>query len=174
MAKFSLHIWSQSGKSIPITAAKAQKQDLSVTTLEPKWQTDWTSDYITSSGFDIYAFKTSDGELVSLAVYECRASSMGIHILYMESQSESNPTCTRIPKYRGIGRAMIAYGIKLSVDAGFNGDVTLDAKTSELARHYEHDFGAVRLPGRDRSTAPRYLICDEAAQRIFTDFLEEV
>lgn len=68
---------------------------------------------------------------------------------------------------------MIAYGIKLSVDAGFNGDVTLDAKTPELARHYERDFGAVRLPERDRGTAPRYLICDEAAQMIFTDYLEE-
>jgi len=61
----------------------------------------------------------------------------------------------------------------LSVDAGFNGDVTLDAKTPELASHYERDFGAVRLPGRDHGTAPRYLICDEAAQMIFTDYLEE-
>ena len=68
---------------------------------------------------------------------------------------------------------MIAYGIKLSVDAGLNGDVTLDAQTPELARHYERDFGAVRLPGRDGGTAPRYLICDEAAQMIFTDYLEE-
>ena len=29
---------------------------------------------------------------------------------------------------------MVAYGIKLSVEARFNGDVTLDAKTSEFAR----------------------------------------
>lgn len=77
------------------------------------------------------------------------------------------------PKYRGIGRALVAYGIKLSVDAGFNGDVTLDAKTPELAQHYEQDFGAVRLPGRGAGVTPRYLICDEAAQRIFTDYLEE-
>ena len=75
--------------------------------------------------------------------------------------------------YRGIGRALIAFGIKLSVDAGFNGDVTLDAKTPELARHYERDFGAVRIPGRDSSAAPRYLICDESAQMIFIDYLEE-
>ena len=52
-------------------------------------------------------------------------------------------------------------------------DVTLDAKTPELARHYEKDFGAVRLPSRESSAAPRYLICDEAAQMIFTDYLEE-
>ena len=92
----------------------------------------------------------------------------------MEGQAESNPTITETPKYMGIGRALVAYGIKLSVDAGFNGDVTLDAKTPELAQHYERDFKAVRVPGHNRSEAPRYLICDEAAQEIFTDFLEEV
>lgn len=91
----------------------------------------------------------------------------------MESQAQSNPTLCERPKYRGIGRALIAYGIKLSVDAGFNGDVTLDAKTSELARHYEQDFGALLIPGRERGAAPRYLICDEAARDIFVSYLEE-
>lgn len=33
----------------------------------------------------------------------------------------------------------MAYGLKLSVDAGFNGDVTLDAKTPDLATHYERE-----------------------------------
>ena len=91
----------------------------------------------------------------------------------MESQAQSNPTLCERPKYRGIGRALIAYGIKLSVDAGFNGDVTLDAKTPELARHYERDFGALLIPGRKRGAAPRYLICDEAARDIFVSYLEE-
>ena len=65
---------------------------------------------------------------------------------------------------------MIAYGIKLSIDNGFAGDVVLEAKTSELARHYEHEFGAVRLPALV-SSAPRYLIADEAAKRIFSHIL---
>lgn len=87
--------------------------------------------------------------------------------------AESNPTLCKEPKYRGIGRTLVAYGIKLSVDAGFNGDVTLDAKTPELAKHYERDFGAIPLPGRGNGAAPRYLICDEAAIDIFTSYLEE-
>lgn len=69
--------------------------------------------------------------------------------------------------------ALIAYGIKLSVDVGFNGDVTLDAKTPELTKHYERDFGALLIPGRKRDSAPRYLICDEAARDIFVSYLEE-
>lgn len=110
---------------------------------------------------------------MALGGYEVRDGTMGIHIVYIESQAESNLPLLGIPKYRGIGRALVAYGIKLSVDARFNGDVTLDAKTPELARHYKKDFGAVRLPSRESSAAPRYLICDEAVQIVFTGYLEE-
>lgn len=65
---------------------------------------------------------------------------------------------------------MIAYGIKLSIDNGFAGDVVLEAKTTQLAQHYERDFGAVLLPAL-HSSAPRYLIADEAAKRIFFTYL---
>ena len=38
---------------------------------------------------------------------------------------------------------MIAYGIKLSIDNGFAGDVVLEAKTTQLAQHYERDFETI-------------------------------
>ena len=74
-------------------------------------------------------------------------------------------------KYRGIGRLLIAFGIKLSVDNGFGGDVVLEAKTTKLAEHYAKDFGAVKLPSLS-SAAPRFIIADEAAKRIFFSYLE--
>ena len=172
MARFVLHIWDTDRAKVLVFISKADKRDLEATIAAP-WQTDWTSEYITTDRFDLYALKTMKGELVALGAYEVREENLAVHIIYMESDPESNPTRTAVPKYRGVGRAMVAYGIKLSVDAGFNGDVTLDAKTPELARHYERDFGAFRIPGRNRDAAPRYLICDEAAQTIFTDYLEE-
>ena len=70
----------------------------------------------------------------------------------------------------GIGRLLIAFGIKLSIDNGFTGDVVLEAKTTDLAKHYEDDFGAVLLPMFE-SSAPRYLIADEAAKQIFFTYL---
>ena len=89
----------------------------------------------------------------------------------MEAQPESNPTLDGgISQYRGIGRLLIAYGIKLSIDSGLTGDVVLEAKTTSLAKHYEEDFGAVLLP-TFQSSAPRYLIADEAAKRIFFTYL---
>ena len=133
----------------------------------------WNSEYITQSGFDIYALKTQAGELIALGAYEISEDVVAVHIVYTESQAESNPALFEHLKYHGIGRALIAYGIKLSVDAGFNGDVTLGAKTPELARHYERDFGALPIPGRRNGGAPRYLICDEAARDIFVSYLGE-
>lgn len=173
VAKFELFVWDRAGKKVPTKVLRATREDLESTAAAPVWQTDWTTEYIVESGFEIYALKTKNGELVALGAYEIEENIVTVHIVYMESQAQSNPTLCKEPKYRGIGRALIAYGIKLSADAGFNGDVTLDAKTPELARHYERDFGALLIPGRKDGAAPRYLICDEAAIDIFTSYLEE-
>lgn len=143
------------------------------TTQEPHWQTNRTSDCIPQSRFDVYECKTQAGELVALGAYEISESAVAVHIVYMESQAQSNPTLCKSPRYHGIGWVLIAYGIKLSVDAGFKGNVTLDAKTPELAKHYERDFGALPILGRERGAAPRYLICDEAARDIFVSYLED-
>ena len=172
--RFALFVTGgQDRRKIPVFSEKATEEDLQVTVAPPRWQTDWTSDYIRNSGFDLYAFKTQDGELIALGAYEICVNTVAVHIVYMESQSDSNPVISNQRKYSHIGRAMIAFGIKLSVDAGFNGDVTLDTKTSELEEHYSKTFGAIKLPGRYPSAAPRYLICDAAARDIFTLYLEE-
>lgn len=173
VARFKLFVWDQEEQKVPAQILRATRKDLETTIAAPAWQTDWMTEYITESGFEIYALKTQTGELVALGAYEIQEDIVTVHIVYMESQAQSNPTLSKEPKYRGIGRALVAYGIKLSVDAGFNGDVTLDAKTPELAKHYERDFGAFLIPGRKEGGAPRYLICDEAARDIFISYLEE-
>lgn len=96
---------------------------------------------------------------------------LAVRIIYMEAQPQSNPVLSETRKYIGIGKLLIAFGIKLSIDHGFNGDVLLEAKTTELADHYRRDFQAVQLPVFDLS-APRFLISDEAAEKIFFDYLE--
>lgn len=153
----------------------ATRAELEKTKQTPTWRTDWTSDYIQQSRALLYAQKTESGELVGLAAYELLKNIIAVNILYMESEPGSGPEVVRESRsYRNIGRAFIAFGIKLSIDHGFNGDITFSAKTPELAKHYERDFGAVRLPSRGASnSAPRYLICDDAAQSIFEMYLEE-
>lgn len=136
----------------------------------PVWQASWTSAFLSSPRFQKYAAKHGD-ELVALGAYEILEKSLVVHLVYMESQPESNPTIVGAnPKYEGIGRMLIAFGIKLSIDNGFAGDIVLEAKKSRLARHYEQDFGAVALPSF--GSAPRYLITDEAAKRVFFSYLK--
>lgn len=165
---FSPFVHNAAQERVPVEIVPLSAEDAHKTNLPPYWQTDWESDYILSAQFDKYAVKCGS-ELLALGAYELLSNSLVVHIVYMEAQPESNPTMTENRKYAGIGRLLIAYGIKLSIDNGLTGDVVLEAKTTQLARHYERDFGAVALPSF--GSTPRYLIADEAAKRIFFTYL---
>lgn len=168
--QFKPFVFDRADQQIPVSIVPMTQADAELTNLPPVWQTSWTSEYLAEERFKKYAAKVGD-ELVALGVYEILNHALVVHIVYMEAQPESNPNLDGgTPKYTGIGRLMIAYGIKLSIDNGFAGDVVLEAKTTELARYYEKDFRAVPLPTL-ASSAPRYLIADEAAKRIFFTYL---
>lgn len=144
--RFRSFVFDQGDQQIPVSIVPMTQADAELTNLPPMWQTSWTSEYLSAERFEKYAAKVGD-ELIALGAYEILSNSLVVHIVYMEAQPESNPNLDGgAPKYTGIGRLMIAYGIRLSIDNGFAGDVVLEAKTTELARHYETDFGAVPLP----------------------------
>lgn len=150
---------------------RMKKSDAVQTEKEPVWQTSWLSDYIQDDAFEKYALKTSNGELVALAAYEILENDVMVHITYIESQPESNPTIVgHSKKYQGIGRVLIAYGIKLSIDHECGGTVTFEAKVPELAEHYVRDYGACPLPSF--GGAPRYELSGEAAMNIFVTYLK--
>lgn len=73
-------------------------------------------------------------------------------------------------KYQGIGRVLIAHGIKLSIDHDCGGTVTFEAKVPELAAHYVRDFGASPLPSF--GGAPRSELSGEAAMNVFITYLK--
>lgn len=125
--QFVPYAFDKIGKQVAVTITPMKQADAEQTEDEPRWQTAWTSKYLTSEAFEKYAVK--------------------------------------------VGEELIAFGIKLSVDNGFGGDVVLEAKTTKLAEHYAKDFGAVKLPSLS-SAAPRFIIADEAAKRIFFSYLE--
>ena len=168
--QFKPFVFDTMNRQIPVAIEAMTDSDAEVTNLPLVWQTSWTSEYLAKDRFEKYSAKVGE-ELIALGAYEVLENSLVVHIVYMEAHPESNPVLDGgVPKYTGIGRLMIAYGIKLSIDNGFAGDVVLEAKTTSLARHYEKDFGAIRLPVFG-SSAPRYLIADEAAKRIFFTYL---
>ena len=161
--QFRPFVYDAMNRQVPVAIEPMTPQDATLTDREPLWQTSWASEYLADENYEKYAARVGD-ELIALAA-------LVVHIVYMEAQPESNPTLDEgNPKYKGIGRLLIAYGIKLSIDSGLTGDVVLEAKTTSLAKHYEENFGAVLLP-TFQSSAPRYLIADEAAKRIFFTYL---
>lgn len=148
-----------------------KKADAAQTVQDLVWQTSWLSDYIQAGKFEKYALKAKAGELVALAAYEILENDVMVHITYIESQPESNPTIVgHSKKYLGIGRVLIAYGIKLSIDHDCGGTVTIEAKVPELAEHYVRDFGAVPLPSF--GGAPRFELSGEAAMNVFITYLK--
>ncbi len=168
--QFRPFVFDKINRQVPVSIEPMLPSDAEATNLPPVWQTSWTSVFLAEERFEKYAAKVN-GKLIALAAYEVLQNSLVVHIVYMEAHPESNPTLDDgQPEYTGIGRLLIAYGIKLSIDNGFAGDVVLEAKTTSLAKHYEKDFRAVRLPAF-HSSAPRYLIADEAAKRIFFTYL---
>lgn len=169
--RFVPFVLDKDNREILVTIEAMTSGEAEATNGSPKWQTSWTSDYISNDRLEKYSAKVGD-ELIALGAYEILDSSLIVRIVYMEAQPDSNPTMRGSDKrkYRGIGRMLIAYGIKLSIDNGFHGDVILEAKTAELEEHYKKDFGAVKLPSLS-SSAPRYIIADEAAKRIFFTYL---
>ncbi len=169
--QFVPYVTDRNGKQLYVTITPMSQADSAQTEKEPMWQTPWTSEYLAEQVFEKYAVKLDDA-LIALGAYEIQKNALVVHIVYMEAEPGSNPTIVgKHRQYRGIGKVLIAYGIKLSIDNGFGGDVVLEAKTTQLAEHYAQDFGAVKLPSLG-SSAPRFLIADEAAKRIFFSYLE--
>ena len=167
-------IQSDTGDTIPVIIDLVDKADLEITR-SYGWQSDWTSEYLSAPNVDKYTAKTLDGEIVALAAYQIRGRSAYVYIMYAESALHSNPVMTHKTKrkYYGIGELLIAYGIKYSIDHGCRGDVVFDAKTDELARHYEIDFHAQRVPSLKSGGPKRYMLADEGAWKLFSKYLKE-
>ena len=169
---FIPYVFDKNNEKVSVSITPMTAQDADTTDTSPRWQTSWNSVYIQSSSYDKYAVHIGE-ELIALGAYEVLEQQLIVHIVYMEAHPESNPTMVGLePKYSGIGRLLIAYGIKLSIDCGFSGDVVLEAKTPELALHYMRDFKAVPLPAFSGG-AHRFLIADEAAKNIFCNYLSD-
>ena len=64
-----------------------------------------------------------DQELVGLGAYRDMPEGVLVYVEYIESASHSNPTISPERKFRGIGAALLAYGIQLSIDYGYGGAI---------------------------------------------------
>ena len=168
-------IQSSDGAKVPAKILPATDMDIAETHSQPLWQTDWDSAYLQNDAIQKYALKTAEDELVALGAYQISGHHAYVYIVYLESAPHSNPTITIEVerKYYGVGAAMIAFGIKYSIDHGCRGDVVFEAKTDALAKHYAEDFHALPIPGASAAGPRRFMLADEDAWNLFSKYLSE-
>ena len=87
---------------------------------------------------------------MALGAYQISGHHAYVYIVYLESAPHSNPTITieAERKYYGVGAAMIAFGIKYSIDHGCRGDVVFEAKNGCTSQALCGGFSRASNSGR--------------------------
>ena len=160
-----------SDERIPASVSAATEHDLAAT---KEWQTSWTTPFATHLPNKLALRRSDDGELLGLVSYELDEGGLAVEILYMESARHSNANLlhaeSRQKRYYGIAKALFAYAVQVSMDAGFDGVLVFRAKTSELLEYYAREFGARQVAAYDPF---RMVIWEDAAEKIINEFRSE-
>lgn len=159
-----------SNSKIPAVMQTAVDSDFAAT---HNWQTNWESKYAAQLPHKVAFHRKDNNELLGLMSYELDEAGLAVEILYMESAYHSNANLLHLQggqkRYLGIAKAMFAYAVQVSLDAGFDGVLLFKAKTSELLEYYIREFGARQVASYDPF---RLVIWEDAAADIISDFTE--
>lgn len=162
---------ADSGKKIPTFITPAKEEDLIAT---KDWQTNWKSSFAAQLPNKVALRRTSNGELLGLMSYALEEKSLAVEIIYVESARHSNANMLHVTqeekKYMGIAKALFAYAVQISLEAGFDGVLIFKAKDSELLNYYIHEFGARQIGSYDPF---RLVIWEDAAEAIIGEFRRE-
>ncbi len=154
----NLYVLDASLAKIPVFVREASEPDLTATS---SWQTNWTSKYVKNL-CRTKLLCEADGDLLA------------VEIIYIESAAHSNANLLRTSagqkKYVGIAKALFAYAIIISKEAGFDGVLVFKAKTTELVDYYIHEFGACHAGSYDPF---RLIIWEDAAETILSEYRKE-
>lgn len=157
-----------SDKRIPASVGAATERELAST---GDWQTNWTTPFAQLLPNKVALRRTDDGELLGLMSYELDEKGLAVEILYMESARHSNANLLHAEsgqkRYYGIAKALFAYAVQVSMDAGFDGVLVFRAKTSDLLEYYAREFGARQVAAYDPF---RMVIWEDAAERIIAEY----
>lgn len=160
-----------SNERIPADVEMATEQDFAAT---QNWQTSWNSTYAQTLPNKVALHRKDNNELLGLMSYELDDRGLAVEILYMESARHSNANLVHAEgghkKYLGIAKAMFAYAVQISLNAGFDGVLVFKAKTSDLLDYYMKEYGARQVGSYDPF---RLVIWEDAAERLIAEFRKE-
>ena len=163
---------ADSAEKIPTIVEAATEQDLAAT---QDWQTSWGTSFARQLPNKVALKRADTLELLGLMAYEVDQKGLAVEILYMEGARHSNANLLHAEggrkRYYGIAKALFAYAIQVSLDAGFDGVLFFKAKTSELLDYYAREFGARRISAYDPF---RMVIWEDAAERVISGFRRDL
>ena len=115
--------------------------------------------------------RIDQNELLGLMSYEVDGRSLAVEIIYIESASHSNANLLRMEggqkRYTGIAKALFAYAVQVSLEAGCGGILIFKAKNSDLLDYYMREFGARQVGSYDPF---RLVVWEDAAEEIIAEF----
>lgn len=159
---------ASSGEKISAVVREASEQDLAATR---DWQTSWETPFVVELPNKVGLRRADDGGLLGLMSYALDEKGLAVEVIYMESARHSDANLLhaegRHKKYYGIAKALFAYAVQMSLDAGFDGGLVFEAKISELLEYYAREFGAQQAAAYDPF---RMIIWEDAAERIIAEF----
>ena len=172
MQKLSLFVYAApSGEKIPAVVVPATASDFSAT---KNWQTSWTTRAVQSMPNKVALKRADDGELLGLMSYKAEDSILAVEIIYIESAAHSNANLLHKTgtekKYVDIARALFAYAVSVSLEAGYGGVLVFKAKNDDLLEYYMKEFGAVQV---GRYDPYRLVIWEDEAEEIISAYREE-
>lgn len=130
------------------------------------WQTSWTAALALGLPNEVALQR---GKLLGLMSYELDEKGLAVEILYVENVHDSSAKLLHHAEggHNRYAKALFAYVVQISLDAGFDGVVVFKAKTSDLVDYYMRAFGARRAAAYDPF---RMIIWEDAAEQIATEF----
>lgn len=135
------------------------------------WQTQWISLAAIEMPNKVALHRSDNLELLGLMSYDLDEIGLAVEIIYLESAGHSNANLLRQSGqkkiYIGIAKALMAYAVSISMNAGYDGVVFFKAKTSELREYYIREFGAMPLGSYDPF---RLILWEDAAQRLVNGY----
>ena len=132
---------AETGERFETLVLPVGKTDLRGVTKKNGWNFDWKLELADHQVYKLVTEKEPD-VIQGLASFEERQG-----YIYMNLIESAPANRGKSKKYIGVSNNLIAYGCKLSMEAGFNGVVAFDSKTT-LIEHYQNKLGAERISGQ--------------------------
>ena len=120
---------ADSGEKVLVSVNPATERDLAAT---QDWQTNWSTSFAENLPNKVALHHAKNRELLELMSYELDSRSLAVEVIYLESARHSNVNLLHAEggnkRYIGIVKALFAYAVQISMDAGFDGVVFFGLK----------------------------------------------